>query len=183
MPRAMDIRRPYYREGIPVRADLDRYDDDGEPLRLEGTVIDRACRALAGAVVVDSARRPPRQGHDSPGAPLLRSGRRRRQGRFAFTMPMPGRHQRRHLPPGALPREGLCRGGRAADHANSISRAIPTTRPSSRPTAACRWCMARRLRPGGVGLPPRGERSREFGQLSRHKPATPPIVPGQEGLA
>ena len=88
-----DIQGPYYREGIPVRADLDRYDDDGEPLRLEGTVTDRACRTLAGAVVV-IWHADPAGGYDmdSPERRYYGQVAADGQGRFAFTTLMPGRY-------------------------------------------------------------------------------------------
>ena len=102
-----------------MRADLDRYDDDGEPLRLEGTVTDRACRPLAGAVVV-IWHADPADGYDMDSPERRYYGQVAADGQGALRLhhvdarALP---QRRHLPPGAPPREGLCRGGRAADHA------------------------------------------------------------------
>ncbi len=46
-----DIEGPYYRAGVPVRANLNLYGDTGDPLTLEGRVTDDACRPIANAVV------------------------------------------------------------------------------------------------------------------------------------
>lgn len=51
MQSAPDIEGPFYREGIPVRDDLDIHGDEGSPLHLFGVVRDSACKPLQNAVV------------------------------------------------------------------------------------------------------------------------------------
>jgi protocatechuate 3,4-dioxygenase beta subunit len=50
-PTGEDIEGPYYREGVPVRSDLDLYGETGDPLVLSGVVRDADCVPVANAVV------------------------------------------------------------------------------------------------------------------------------------
>jgi protocatechuate 3,4-dioxygenase beta subunit len=50
-PTAPDIEGPFYRDGIPVRSDLDLYGDDGLPLVLSGKVVDASCAPVGDAVI------------------------------------------------------------------------------------------------------------------------------------
>ncbi len=46
-----DIEGPFYRPGIPIGGDLDVHGDDGQPLRIEGRILDAGCSPISGAVV------------------------------------------------------------------------------------------------------------------------------------
>jgi protocatechuate 3,4-dioxygenase beta subunit len=48
---AAGIEGPYYRDGIPVRDDLDLYGDPGMKVILRGSVSDIDCNPISGAVV------------------------------------------------------------------------------------------------------------------------------------
>jgi len=50
-PSPPSIEGPFYRPGMPVRSDLDVYDDPGLPVRMRGRVLDTACAPVANAVV------------------------------------------------------------------------------------------------------------------------------------
>jgi len=48
---ARDIEGPYYREGVPVRSELDLYEEEGDKLVLSGTVTGTDCEPIENAVV------------------------------------------------------------------------------------------------------------------------------------
>lgn len=56
-----DIEGPFYRPDIPIRDNLDLYDDPGIPLVLQGRVLNEDCAPLANAVVElwQASPRPP----------------------------------------------------------------------------------------------------------------------------
>ncbi|MEM7157479.1 MAG: hypothetical protein AAF799_31845 [Myxococcota bacterium] len=56
-----DIEGPFYRPDIPIRDNLDLYDDPGDPLVLQGRVLNEACTPVANAVVElwQASPRPP----------------------------------------------------------------------------------------------------------------------------
>jgi len=60
------IEGPFYRDGIPIRADLDLYGDEGGPLHLSGLVQDESCAPIAGAVI--------EFWHATPATPGVRPG-------------------------------------------------------------------------------------------------------------
>ena len=50
-PTDRDIEGPYYREGVPIRSDLNLYGDEGKRLLLAGTLTGSNCMPIANAVV------------------------------------------------------------------------------------------------------------------------------------
>ena len=92
-PTDGDIQGPYYREGIPIRDNLDLYGDEGEGFILAGTVTDEACEPIANAVV-EIWQANPSGDYDTSSpekryyAQLATDG----AGAFAFTTLMPGRY-------------------------------------------------------------------------------------------
>lgn len=50
-PSPGSIEGPFYRPDIPVRSDLDLYDDAGAPLHLSGRVVDSDCAPVVGAII------------------------------------------------------------------------------------------------------------------------------------
>lgn len=51
MPTSEDITGPFWRKGIPVRHDFDRFDDGGQKLTLNGRVLDEKCQPVPQAVI------------------------------------------------------------------------------------------------------------------------------------
>ncbi|MEL6341505.1 MAG: hypothetical protein AAFV53_00125 [Myxococcota bacterium] len=46
-----DIEGPFYREDVPIRSNLDLYNEDAQRLTFDGQITDEACAPLEGAVV------------------------------------------------------------------------------------------------------------------------------------
>ncbi|MCH9681094.1 MAG: hypothetical protein K0V04_06665 [Deltaproteobacteria bacterium] len=95
-----DIEGPFYRPGIPVRDNLDIYDDPGIPLVLQGQVLDGNCQPLPNAVVEvwQASPRPPKSQPGDADATYDASEDFRyygqtatdRRGRYQFTTLVPG---------------------------------------------------------------------------------------------
>jgi protocatechuate 3,4-dioxygenase beta subunit len=50
-PTRPDMQGPYWREGVPVRSELDLYGEDATGLVVTGRVLDESCRPLRNAIV------------------------------------------------------------------------------------------------------------------------------------
>ena len=50
-PSAPDMEGPYYREDIPVRSELDVYDDEAQSIIVSGQVCDLDCKPISFAIV------------------------------------------------------------------------------------------------------------------------------------
>lgn len=92
-PTGPDIEGPYYREGVPVRSDLDLYGETGEPLVLSGVVRDAACVPVANAVV-EIWHANPAGDYDTDTDEKRYYGQvaTDAQGRFEFNTLVPGRY-------------------------------------------------------------------------------------------
>ena len=90
---AADIEGPFYVPDVPVRSDLDLYDDPGTLLRLDGRVEDTDCAALAGAVV-ELWQADPDGAYDNTSDEHRYRGQvaTEADGSFAFTTLLPGRY-------------------------------------------------------------------------------------------
>ena len=88
-----DIEGPYYREGIPVRSNLNIHGDVGEPLTFAGTVTDLACVPIANAVV-ELWQANPQGDYDTSSSEKRYYGQvaTDAEGAFSFTTLMPGRY-------------------------------------------------------------------------------------------
>lgn len=97
-PTPAQTEGPYFKAGAPLRSNLAGDDPAGRPLRLRGTVIDTACRPVAGAVVdlwqADSA-----GGYDLSGFKLRGRQSTASNGVFEFETVVPGLYpgRTRHL--------------------------------------------------------------------------------------
>ena len=88
-----DIEGPYYREGVPVRSNLDLYDHEGDPLLLSGTVTDSTCTPIPNAVV-EIWHADPDGAYDTTSDEKRYYGQvaTDADGAYAFTTLMPGRY-------------------------------------------------------------------------------------------
>lgn len=88
VPTRPDALGPFYRAGAPARVDL-AGTEPGEPMGLEGQVLDADCRPIPGAQVeVWQADREGDYHDDRLRATLIADA----EGRYAFTSIMPGRY-------------------------------------------------------------------------------------------
>lgn len=92
-PTSPDVRGPFYRQGAPNRATLVGPDEPGEPLEIQGSVVDLGCRAIAGAVLdvwhADAAGRYDNDSADYRLRGILMSGA---DGAFSFQSVRPGNY-------------------------------------------------------------------------------------------
>lgn len=84
---------PFFEAGVPVRSDLDLYDEEGTPLRFEGRVVDTDCRPIENAVV-DLWHADPGGAYDDSAEHRYRGQQATdADGRFGFTTLKPGHYE------------------------------------------------------------------------------------------
>lgn len=91
-PTNEDVEGPFYRDGVPVRGDLDRYGDDGTRLTWTGRVLESAgCGPIAGAIV-ELWHADPRGEYDNDTEEMRYRGQLATdaEGGFRFTTLVPG---------------------------------------------------------------------------------------------
>ncbi len=92
-PTEDNIEGPFFREEAPVREDLNVFDDAGEPLQIEGRVLDPDCQPLVGAEV-EVWHCAPTGDYDNESDAFEWRGRAFTddQGRYRFQTVVPGRY-------------------------------------------------------------------------------------------
>ncbi|MCP4807783.1 MAG: hypothetical protein GY913_09610 [Proteobacteria bacterium] len=90
---ASDIEGPYYLAGSPEVEDLDVWGDDGDPLRVSGTVYEAGCGAGLVGAIVEVWHASPRGGYDDSDEMRYRAAIvTDESGAYSFRTLLPGRY-------------------------------------------------------------------------------------------